>query len=95
MDRRLWRVRARRVLGAGFAVIALSFLCVLQAVQQAVLQVDEDGTVAAAVTEIGVGETAAPLPDHQLHFDRPFLLTISHTETAWPLFLAAIRDPRH
>lgn len=70
-------------------------LCVLQAVQQAVLQVDEDGTVAAAVTEIGVGESAAPLPDHQLHFDRPFLLTISHTETAWPLFLAAIRDPRH
>lgn len=70
-------------------------LCVLQAVQQAVLQVDEDGTVAAAVTEFGVGETAAPQPDHQLHFDRPFLLTISHTETAWPLFLAAIRDPRH
>ncbi len=70
-------------------------LCVLQAVQQAVLQVDEDGTVAAAVTEIGVGEAAAPVPDHQLHFDRPFLLTISHTETAWPLFLAAVRDPRH
>ncbi len=70
-------------------------LCVLQAVQQAVLQVDEEGTVAAAVTEIGVGEAAAPLPDHQLHFDRPFLLTISHTETEWPLFLAAIRDPRH
>ena len=70
-------------------------LCVLQAVQQAVLQVDEDGTVAAAVTEIGVGETAAPQPDHQVHLDRPFLLTISHTETAWPLFLAAIRDPRH
>jgi len=70
-------------------------LCVLQAVQQAVLRVDEEGTVAAAVTEIGVGETAAPAPDHQLHFDRPFLLTISHTETAWPLFLAAIRDPRH
>lgn len=70
-------------------------LCVLQAVQQAVLQVDEEGTVAAAVTEIGVGETAAPQPDHQVHLDRPFLLTISHTETAWPLFLAAIRDPRH
>ncbi|MBK8460266.1 MAG: serpin family protein [Micropruina sp.] len=70
-------------------------LCVLQAVQQSVLKVDEEGTVAAAVTEIGVGETAAPQPEHQLHVDRPFLLTISHTETAWPLFLAAIRDPRH
>ncbi len=34
-------------------------------------------------------------PTSQLHVDRPFLLTISHTETAWPLFLAAVRDPRH
>jgi serine protease inhibitor len=70
-------------------------LCVLQAAQQAVLRVDEEGTVAAAVTEIGVGETAAPMPEHELHFDRPYLFTIAHTETGWPLFLAAIRDPRH
>ncbi|MGV8909186.1 MAG: serpin family protein [Propionicimonas sp.] len=70
-------------------------LCVRQAVQQAVLKVDEEGTLAAAVTEIGVVGTSAPTPAHTLHFDRPFLLTISHTETAWPLFLAAIRDPRH
>ena len=70
-------------------------LCVLQAAQQAVLRVDEEGTVAAAVTEIGVGESAAPEPDHELRFNRPYLFTISHTETGWPLFLAAIRDPRH
>ncbi len=70
-------------------------LCVLQAAQQAVLQVDEEGTVAAAVTEIGVGEASAPMPDHELHIDRPYLFTITHTETGWPLFLAAIRDPRH
>lgn len=70
-------------------------LCVLQAVQQAVLKVDEEGTVAAAATEIGVAGSSAPMPVRSLHFDRPFLLTISHTETAWPLFLAAVRDPRH
>ena len=70
-------------------------LCVLQAAQQAVLRVDEEGTVAAAVTEIGVGESAAPQPDHELRFNRPYLFTISHAETGWPLFLAAIRDPRH
>ncbi|MCW5951718.1 MAG: hypothetical protein KIT69_05640 [Propionibacteriaceae bacterium] len=70
-------------------------LCVLQAAQQAVLRVDEEGTVAAAVTEIGVGETSAPMPEHELHVDRPYLFTITHTETGWPLFLAAIRDPRH
>lgn len=70
-------------------------LCVSQAVQQAVLKVDEEGTVAAAVTEIGVGESSAPMPEHELHFDRPYLFTITHTGTGWPLFLAAIRDPRH
>ncbi|MDQ7993808.1 MAG: serpin family protein [Propionicimonas sp.] len=70
-------------------------LCVLQAAQQAVLRVAEEGTLAAAVTEIGVGEASAPMPDHELYLDRPFLLTVSHTATDWPLFLAAVRDPRH
>lgn len=70
-------------------------LCVSQAVQQAVLKVDEAGTVAAAVTEMGAVPVSAPTPGHALHFDRPFLFTISHTQTLWPLFLAAIRDPRH
>jgi serine protease inhibitor len=70
-------------------------LCVGQAVQQGVLKVDEAGTVAAAVTEIGVVGMSLRIPGHELHFDRPFVLTISHTETGWPLFQAAIRDPRH
>lgn len=70
-------------------------LCVLQAAQQAVLKVDEEGTVAAAVTEIGVGESAAPMPERELRFDRPYLFTVVHDETGWPLFQAAVRDPRH
>lgn len=69
-------------------------LCVSQAAQQAVLKVDEEGTVAASVTEIGVEEAAAPMVEHEIHFDRPFLFTVSHSETGWPLFLAAVRDPR-
>ena len=70
-------------------------LCVLQAAQQAGLRGDEAGTVAAAVTEVGVGETSAPVVQQELAFDRPYLFTVSHTSTAWPLFLAAVRDPRH
>jgi serpin B len=70
--------------------------CVQQAVQQAVLQVDEEGTKAAAVTEIGMAGTSAPVtPPVALHLDRPFLVQIAHTQTGWPLFLAAVRDPRH
>jgi serine protease inhibitor len=66
-----------------------------QAVQQAVLKVDEEGTRAAAVTELGVMGSGAPvLPPLQLSFDRPYLLVISDDHTGWPLFLASVLDPR-
>jgi len=70
-------------------------LCVGQAAQQAELKVDEAGTVAAAVTEIGVQVVSAPRVEAEYVFDRPFLFTVSHDDTGWPLFLAAVRDPRH
>lgn len=70
-------------------------LCVDQAMQQAVLLVDEEGTVAAAVTEIAIRETSAPLVEIEMFFDRPFLFSVTHTETGLPLFMSAIRDPRH
>ena len=69
-------------------------LCVSQAAQQTVLKVDEEGTVAAALTEIGVTEASAPLAGNVLHLDRPFVFTVSHTSTEWPLFFAAIRNPQ-
>ena len=64
---------------------------------QAVLQVDEAGTVAAAVTVIEVAEMSAPViddPPIEMHIDRPFAMRIVHTDTQWPLFMAAISDPR-
>ena len=70
-------------------------LCVAQASQQTVLRIDEEGTVAAALTEIGAEASAASAaPDRQLHLDRPFLFQIAHSDTDWVLFAAAIRDPR-
>ncbi|PWD52316.1 serpin family protein [Serinibacter arcticus] len=68
-------------------------LTVGQAMQQARLIVDEDGTVAAAVTEIGGEETSAPVHDRTVQFDRPFLLRLAHSESGLTLFLAAVRDP--
>lgn len=70
-------------------------LCLDQGAQQAVLRVDEGGTVAVAVTEFGVTETSAGPPPTSIAFDRPFLFTVAHTDSGWPLFQAAIRDPRH
>lgn len=68
-------------------------LYVSQAVQQALLKLHEEGTVAAAVTEIGVAGSAAPTEIVEVNFDRPFLVRVAHADTNLTLFLAAIRDP--
>ena len=66
-----------------------------QAVQQAVLKVDEEGTRAAAVTEIGVAAGSAPVtPPAELLVDRPYLFVVGDSGSGLPLFLAAVRDPR-
>jgi serine protease inhibitor len=71
-------------------------LQVSQAFQQAYLRLDEEGTVAAAVTEIGVDTSGMPAgPTVHMTVDRPYLLRIAHTGTSLPLFLAAVRSPRH
>ncbi len=63
-----------------------------QAVQQATITVGEQGTVAAAVTEIGVAGTAAPQIDVVMVVDRPFLVVIEETTTGWDLFHALVRS---
>ncbi|RPF23380.1 serpin family protein [Myceligenerans xiligouense] len=70
-------------------------LVLTQAAQQVVLQVDAEGTVAAALTELGMAETSVPVDQVTMTVDRPYLLRIAHSDTSWPLFLAAIGDPRH
>ncbi|MGY1747964.1 serpin family protein [Modestobacter sp. SYSU DS0511] len=62
-------------------------------VQKTVLDVDQDGTVAAAATGVTVVAASfrAPLPEVVL--DRPFLLLLTDTATRTPLFLALVRDP--
>jgi serine protease inhibitor len=64
-----------------------------QAVQQATITVGEQGTVAAAVTELGLSGTSAPLgPEHQFIADRPFLMTIQENTTGWDLFQTVVRS---
>jgi serpin B len=63
------------------------------AVQKDVMTVDELGTVAAGATGVEVEASAALPPDHELSFDRPFLLLLEDTRTHSPLFLAAVGDP--
>ncbi|MGW8266788.1 MAG: serpin family protein [Longimicrobiales bacterium] len=59
--------------------------------QKTYMKVDEEGTVAAAVTSVTVGVTSVPVG---LHVDRPFLVAIRERLTGTVLFLGVIRDPR-
>ncbi|GGM26023.1 serpin family protein [Promicromonospora citrea] len=71
-------------------------LRVSQAVQQAYLRLDEEGTVAAAVTELAAEASGVmPVESVRMVVDRPYLLRVAHTETGLPLFLAAVRAPQH
>ncbi|MGW2373973.1 MULTISPECIES: serpin family protein [Kitasatospora] len=71
-------------------------LAVSTVVQKATVQVDEEGTVAAAGSGVGIGSAAAPAPRQaaQLHIDRPFLFLIRDTSTGRPLFLGQVTDPQ-
>ncbi|WP_035765108.1 serpin family protein [Arthrobacter sp. H20] len=62
--------------------------------QDANITVAEKGTVAAAVTQITMGESGAATPDVELVFDRPFQYQIIHDETGMPLFIGTMMDPR-
>ena len=69
-------------------------LFVSQAVQQGVLIVNERGTTAAAITELGLAGTAAPGGEpRQFVVDRPFLLTVTQDDGGWHLFQTVVRDP--
>jgi serpin B len=59
--------------------------------QDAFVDVNEEGTEAAAVTTVGVVETSAPLP---ARIDRPFVFAIRERLSGTILFVGKIVDPR-
>lgn len=58
--------------------------------QKSFVDVNEEGTEAAAATSVGVGVTSAPLP---VVVDRPFLLAIRERLSGTILFLGVVLDP--
>lgn len=67
--------------------------------QKAVIEVDEEGTVAAAKTSVlmrAVGAAARRDEPPPFHFvaDRPFLFAIEDARTGSLLFIGSVRDPR-
>ncbi|MDH6704602.1 serpin B [Kitasatospora sp. MAA19] len=81
--------------GADFGGITKEPLALGTVVQKATVEVDEDGTVAAAGSGAGLAAAAAPAAPEsvQLHIDRPFLFLIRDTDGGRPLFLGQVTDP--
>ncbi|NNE72140.1 MAG: serpin family protein [Acidimicrobiales bacterium] len=66
-------------------------LFVQDALHQAFVSVDEEGTEAAAATAIVVGLESAPEPV-TLTIDRPFLFVIQHDATGEPVFMGQVTN---
>jgi serpin B len=66
---------------------------VSRVVQKTYLDVDEEGTEAAAATGVVMEATAAAPPRQVVTFDRPFLFLLTDTATRSPLFVTVVHDP--
>ena len=62
-------------------------------IQKAVVQVDEEGTEAAAATGVEMRVTAVPTNAFSVVANRPFLFAIVHTPTGTVLFAGIVREP--
>lgn len=71
-------------------------LYVSTVVHKAFIEVNEEGTEAAAATGIVVGITSAPVVEQAVEFraDRPFLFMIRHNPSGLVLFAGRLDDPR-
>ncbi|MDW8106206.1 MAG: serpin family protein [Armatimonadota bacterium] len=75
------------------ANVAPGELFIDKAVQKAVVEVDEEGTKAAAATGLTFTLTYVPAERFELIADRPFLFAIVHQPTSAILFIGVVREP--
>lgn len=66
---------------------------VSEARQKVFIEVNEEGTEAAAVTGIGIRTTSAAPPPVEVTVDRPFILVIRDGQTGALLFVGQVNDP--
>ncbi len=75
-------------------IIKRTQLKISNATHQAKIKVDEEGTEAAAVTEITMTKTTAAAPSRRIYFraDRPFLFVIRDVQSEIDLFTGAVNE---
>ena len=74
---------------ADFSGMTDSWLCIDQVIHKTLVEVDEKGTEAAAVTIVGMRKDASAGPSETIYFtaDRPFIFAIRETSTNALLFV--------
>jgi len=68
-------------------------LAIEKVLHKAFVEVNEEGTEAAAATTVHVLETAIPGPSKVFDADHPFIFLIQHKETGTILFMGTVIDP--
>ncbi|HEX3157498.1 MAG TPA: serpin family protein, partial [Gemmatimonadaceae bacterium] len=68
-------------------------LCVGRAVQRVYLDLDEEGTEAAAITGLGMTNSSYPPPPIPFLVDRPFLFVLRDESSGADLFVGRIQRP--
>jgi serpin B len=68
-------------------------LFISDVIHKAVCEVNEEGTVAAAATAIGMATTSAPPPPFSMKVDRPFFFAIRDNKTGVILFMGSVTNP--
>ena len=79
--------------GPGFSHIATDPLVITEVKHKTFVEINEEGTEAAAVTSIGMIRTVAEPAVPVMRMDRPFICAIRERATGTILFLGKIVDP--
>jgi serpin B len=79
---------------ADFSKISSQGVLIDQIKHKAVVEVDETGTVAAAVTAVSMMLSGMPQEPLSFKVDRPFLFFLVDNETGAILFMGRVSDPR-
>jgi serpin B len=79
---------------ANFSKISSQGLLIDQIKHKAIVEVDETGTVAAAVTAVSMALQGMPEEPLSFKVDRPFLFFLVDNETGTILFMGRVSDPR-
>ena len=78
---------------ANFSRMASAPLYIENVLHKTFVEVNEEGTEAAAATSIGISITSVPPPPIPFTIDRPFFLAIRDNQTKTVLFMGVVVDP--